>query len=240
MGKIADILQARGQLDDALRIRQEEELPVYERLGDVRSRAVTMGKIADILTARGQLDDALRIRQEEELPVYERLGDVRSQAVTMGKIADILQARGQLDDALRIRKEEELPVYERLGDERSRAVTMGKIADILHAEAVDDRGEALTALARVLVARGELDAAGRVIDEALAILHPELGPGVRLQVGGAVARGRAHLVRARILAAAGMPREAVDAAYQASSAVRQGHVVEREALAFIAEIKSAS
>lgn len=109
-----------------------------------------------------------------------------------------------------------------------------------HAEAVDDRGEALTALARVLVARGELDAAGRVIDEALAILHPELGPGVRLQVGGAVARGRAHLVRARILAAAGMPREAVDAAYQASSAVRQGHVVEREALAFIAEIKSAS
>ena len=38
MGKIADILQARGELDEALRIRREEELPVYERLGDVRSR----------------------------------------------------------------------------------------------------------------------------------------------------------------------------------------------------------
>src|SRR3712207_7252637 len=39
-GKIADILQARGELDEALRIRREEELPVYERLGDVRSAAV--------------------------------------------------------------------------------------------------------------------------------------------------------------------------------------------------------
>jgi phosphopentomutase len=55
MGKIADVLQARGQLDEALRIRQEEQLPVYERLGDVRSKAVTMGKIADVLQARGQV-----------------------------------------------------------------------------------------------------------------------------------------------------------------------------------------
>ncbi|MBI5094924.1 MAG: metallophosphoesterase, partial [Candidatus Hydrogenedentes bacterium] len=43
---IADILAARGDLDEALRIREEEELPVYEKLGDVRSRAVTMGQIA--------------------------------------------------------------------------------------------------------------------------------------------------------------------------------------------------
>ncbi|MCK6523170.1 hypothetical protein L6R49_17245, partial [Myxococcota bacterium] len=48
-GLRADIHEARGQLDEALRIRMEEELPVYERLGDVRSKAVTMGQIADIL-----------------------------------------------------------------------------------------------------------------------------------------------------------------------------------------------
>jgi hypothetical protein len=40
---------SRGDLDEALRIRQQEELPVFERLGDVRSRAVTMGKIAEIM-----------------------------------------------------------------------------------------------------------------------------------------------------------------------------------------------
>ena len=97
LGRVADILQARGGLDEALRIRREEELPVYERLGDVRARALTIGKIADILEARGALDDALRIRCEEQLPVFERLGDVRSRAVSVGMFADILQARGGLD-----------------------------------------------------------------------------------------------------------------------------------------------
>jgi tetratricopeptide (TPR) repeat protein len=165
-GFIADILQARGQLDEALKIRNEEQLPVYERLGDVRSRAVTMGKIADILQARGQLDEALKIRNEEQLPVYERLGDVRERAVTMGQIADILQARGQLDEALKIRTDEELPVYERLGDVRERAVTMGKIADILQARGQLDEAlrlrieeapiyEQLGAARDLLVARAE-------------------------------------------------------------------------------------
>ncbi|EGV27537.1 hypothetical protein ThidrDRAFT_4652, partial [Thiorhodococcus drewsii AZ1] len=48
-GGIADILHASGNLDEALRIRIAEQLPVYERLGDVHSKAVTMGRIADIL-----------------------------------------------------------------------------------------------------------------------------------------------------------------------------------------------
>ena len=197
MGQIADILQARGQLDEALKIRNEEELPVYERLGDVRSRALTMGKIADILQDRGQLDEALKIRNEEELPVYERLGDVRSRAVTMGKIADILQDRGQLDEALKIRNEEQLPVYERLGDVRSRAVTMGKIAGILQArgqldEALkirneeelpvyerlgDVRSRAVTMgqIADILQARGQLDEALNIYNEEELPVYERLG-----------------------------------------------------------------
>ncbi len=143
MGQIADILAARGQLDEALRIRREEELPVYEQLGDVRSRAITQGKIADILAARGQLDEALRIRREESLPVYEQLGDVRSRAITQGRIADILAARGQLDEALRIRREESLPVYEQLGDVRSLLVGRAKLAMVLcRRNAPGDRDEA--------------------------------------------------------------------------------------------------
>jgi tetratricopeptide (TPR) repeat protein len=115
MGQIAGVLEARGQLDEALRIRREDELPVFERLGDRHSRAVTMGKIADVLRARGELDEALRIRREDELPIYEELGDQRARAVTMGKIADALYARGQVDEALRIRREQVLPIFEQLG-----------------------------------------------------------------------------------------------------------------------------
>src|SRR6266851_4456572 len=44
-GRIADILVERGELDEALRIRREEQLPVYTRLGDVRSIAITQGQI---------------------------------------------------------------------------------------------------------------------------------------------------------------------------------------------------
>ncbi|MGB5063998.1 MAG: AAA family ATPase, partial [Candidatus Competibacter sp.] len=155
-GQIADVLQARGELDEALRIRREEELPVYERLGDVRSKAVTLGKIADVLQDRGELDEALRIRREEELPVYKRLGDAQARAVTLGKIADMLQARGQLDEALRIRQEEELPVYERLGDVRARTVALGNIADVYQA-------------------RGQLDEALRIRQEEELPVYEQLG-----------------------------------------------------------------
>jgi len=137
-GDLADILHQTGDFNEALRIRREEELPVYEALGDKRSKAMTMGKIADVLYERGEWDEALSIYREEELPVYEALGDKREKAVTMGKIADDLQARGELDEALRIRREEELPVYEALGDKRSKAVTMGKIADVLQARGEGD------------------------------------------------------------------------------------------------------
>jgi len=192
MGRIADILTACGDLDEALRIRTEEELPVYERLGDVRSKAVAMGKIAIILSAHGKADEALQILQKEVLPIFERLGDVRSKAVTMGKIADILTVCGEIDEALRIRTEEELPVYEGLGDVREKAIAMGRIADILA-----DRGEldealhifsqeelpvyerlgdvqskaiAIGKIANILTARGDFDEALRIhIEERLPV-----------------------------------------------------------------------
>ncbi|KYF57844.1 hypothetical protein BE08_01165 [Sorangium cellulosum] len=197
LGHMAELLARRGQLDEALRIRQQEELPVYERLGDVRARAVTLGKIADVLEARGQLDEALRIRQQEELPVYERLGDVRSRAATLGDIADIYHARGQLDEALRIRQQEQLPVYERLGDVHSRAVTLGKIADVLQArgqldEALrirqqeelpvyvrlgDVRSRAVTLgdIADICHARGQLDEALRIRQQEELPVYERLG-----------------------------------------------------------------
>ncbi len=193
----ANILQTRGQLDEALRIWQEEVLPILEKLGHVRNRAVTLGQIADILQSRGQLDEALKIRQEEELPVFERLGDVRERAVTLGKIADILKSRGQLDEALKIRQEEQLPVYERLGDVRERAVTLGKIADILQSRGqfdealkirqeevlpvferlgdVRSRAAALGRIAEILQTQGQLNEALQIRREEELSVYERLG-----------------------------------------------------------------
>jgi hypothetical protein len=73
-GQIADILQARGDLDEALRIRREEQLPVYEKLGDIRERAVTILKIALVEAGQGKPAEADRIFETECIPVFERLG----------------------------------------------------------------------------------------------------------------------------------------------------------------------
>ena len=197
LGKIADILTQRGQTEEALRIRREEQMPVYERLGDVRERAVTLGKIADILTQRGQTEEALRIFEDELLPFFERLGDVHSRAVTLGKIADILTQRGQTEEALRIRREEQMPVYERLGDVRERAVTLGKIADILTQRGqteealrirreeqmpvyerlgdVRERAVTLGKIADILTQRGQTEEALRIRKEEQMPVYERLG-----------------------------------------------------------------
>ena len=154
--ELADLLASIGELDEALRIYREEQLPIYERLENVRGQAVTLGRIADVLHERGELDEALWIYREKQLPAYELLGDMRELAVTQGKIADVLLARGALDEALRICRENVLPAFERLGDMRERAMTLGRIAD-------------------VLLARGELDEALRIYREEQLPVYEHLG-----------------------------------------------------------------
>ena len=73
MGNIADIAYRRGDYDEALRIRHEIELPVYERLGDTRSTAVAWGSIADIAYQRGDYDEAAELRREQ-LEITKQLG----------------------------------------------------------------------------------------------------------------------------------------------------------------------
>lgn len=196
-GVWADLLQARGEWDQALRIRREEELPVYVALGDKREKAVTMVKIADVLQARGEWNEALRILREEVLPVRLVLDDKRGIAFTMGKIADVLQTRGEWDEALRIRLKEVLPICEALGDKTGIAITMGRIADVLQArgewdealrirrekvlpvvEALGDKREkaiTLGKIADVLQARGEWDEALRIYREEELPVYEALG-----------------------------------------------------------------
>jgi tetratricopeptide (TPR) repeat protein len=205
INELGELLFSLGEYDAALTHWRDVAVPLYERLGNVRSKAITMGKIAHILQALGQLDEALRILSAEVHPEFERLGDVRSKAVTMGQIADILQDRGQLDEALRIRREEELPVYERLGDVRSKAMTMSKIAHILQArgqldEALrilsaevspaferlgDVRSKAVTMgqIAGILQARGQLDEALRILQEEELPVYERLGDVRSLLIG---------------------------------------------------------
>lgn len=86
MGQIADILQARGELDEALRIRREDALPVYERLGDVQNLYVGLANYAQLLLseptrariieARDCLRRSVGIADRLGLPFPDRLRDL--------------------------------------------------------------------------------------------------------------------------------------------------------------------
>lgn len=128
-GKLAEVWEARGGIEEALRIRQGQ-LPVFERLGDLRERAVTLGKIAALYQEQGDFQAAMDLRRQE-LQVYEQRGEERDRAICLGAIADLLFEQGALEEVLRIRREEELPVYRRLGDLRSWAVAQGQVAEVL-------------------------------------------------------------------------------------------------------------
>ena len=162
-GKIADILYRRGELDEALRIRQEEELPVYERLGDVRSVAVTKGKIADILESRGELDEALRIRQEEQLPVYERLGDLDGKAHVLFSCA-----RCRLSQSDGRPSEEEVKAILR--------ELVESFAILKKLERPDGIAAVGPLLGQLLTATGRRDLAERVFEDAIAA-NEKLGLG---------------------------------------------------------------
>jgi len=151
-GQIANILQARGELDQALRILNDEVLGAFERLGDVRSKAVIQGRIADILESRGELDQALALH-ERRLPVAQKLCDIELIAVTRFKIARIRLQQGNqgTDDMQRIHEElaASLASFRKLGRQ-------------------DGIGHVGVLLARVLAMRGQPDEALAVLDQAVA------------------------------------------------------------------------
>jgi hypothetical protein len=121
-GKIADILQARGNLDEALRIREHEELPVYEQLGEVLSIAITKGKISDILYLFGKHDEAFKIHEEGVLPLLKNLGDKRGLLVRQAHLAIQYFQSGQsleramvlLQEAYESAKEMQIPEAEQI------------------------------------------------------------------------------------------------------------------------------
>ena len=60
MGRIADIYQSRGELEEALRIREMEVLPTLERLNDKRGLLVARANLAIGLLTRDRNGDRER------------------------------------------------------------------------------------------------------------------------------------------------------------------------------------
>lgn len=92
-------LRSEGELEQALRVRREQELPIYEQLGDTRAQTVVLGEIADLLTAIGRTDEAGRVLEEQMLPRADRLGDARLQARASSKALQLRRGRSPASES---------------------------------------------------------------------------------------------------------------------------------------------
>jgi hypothetical protein len=163
--RMAGVLEGMGELEEALRIRRDEVLPVYRALGDARACALTMSSIAEIMKYWGQRGAALAMWREEILPVFKALGDARLIAVASGKVADLLQLTGDHDEAIRIRVTDQIPIYEVLEDLHGLVVARANLAINLIARSADgDRDEA-----RQILEISYAAAAALGLDEAPAL-----------------------------------------------------------------------
>jgi tetratricopeptide (TPR) repeat protein len=137
----------RGDYDETLRIRREVQLPVYERLGDTQSAAVTWGQIADIAYQRGDYDEAADL-QRKRLEAHRQLGDLDGIAAASWDLAQIDLAREDYQAAFP-RLVESFQIFSRLQRPDGIAVVG-------------------SALAQLLIAAGKRDQARQVLGDARA------------------------------------------------------------------------
>lgn len=132
IASVAAVLEGRGEIRSALRIRQNDELPKRVEIGSLFNVAVTKLRIGDLLFYVGHLEEALTLWREECLPAFSGLPS----ANTWFRIAVVCARRVEFDEAIRILKQECLPVYATLEDVRSCAPAWCLIAEICQ-----ERGE---------------------------------------------------------------------------------------------------
>ena len=185
LGDIARIKVDKGEVDEALKLHQEE-LTVYQALGDQRSRAVTLGGIARIKVSKGEVDEALKLHQDR-LTMFQALGDQRSRAVTLGDIARIKVSKGEVDEALKLHQDR-LTVFQALGDVGEKAHTLWSIAQIeMQKQDYPNAFPHLQESYAILLKLGRLD----------GIIYVGLDLGQLLCAGGENEEGMAILSRSR-------------------------------------------
>jgi tetratricopeptide (TPR) repeat protein len=82
----------------------EEMLEIFQKLGDVRSRAVTQSDVADLLRTRGQYEEAERLYRDS-LEICRQIGDAQSTLALLARLGQLALDRGRRDEAVSLLQE---------------------------------------------------------------------------------------------------------------------------------------
>jgi tetratricopeptide (TPR) repeat protein len=118
LDELAELYRVMGQLDEALRIRTEDQLPVYERLGDIDGIANVRFRRAQTRFARGDHETEGRNSIDEDLSaalaILRKLGRPDGIGAVALLRARLLSACRQTDEARAMLDEAET-AYTKLG-----------------------------------------------------------------------------------------------------------------------------
>lgn len=130
LDELASLFVHMGAYEAALLIRQEEELPIYRRLGMRREEAHTLRQIAEIFSNQGRMDAALAILANEVLPASRRFGEQRMEAEVQLHIAFLLCHQGKLSESLHVCNDIVLPLARTLLDDALETKANEYIAEV--------------------------------------------------------------------------------------------------------------
>ena len=161
------IEHARGHWSAASRIAGEAS-EVYERIGDVRSRAAALHNAANALAEMADYGPA-QLVYEMELELVVRCGDEPGRAGALHSVGALHARMGQYDSA-EARLSEAQVLYSRLGDERGRAQTLGALGALDRMRGATERAtrrllEAISILERL----GDIDDLATTVSEVARI-----------------------------------------------------------------------
>ncbi len=138
---VAGLLQNKGNLDEAFRIRQRL-LEYYLRRGELQKSQSLSADQADLLRARGDLKGALTISKTQE-NWCRASGDQRGLATSLGIQGDILAERGELDGALAVYRETE-QIWRETGNTYGIASSIRRQSSTLMLQGNDSRAMTLS------------------------------------------------------------------------------------------------
>lgn len=159
---IAELLETLGQLDGALRIRLEEQLPLVTDLGDRQEEVAALNRIGVILLKCGQSNRALRYLHRA-LRLAREIGDRRGEGSILGDIGNACAYQGKQQTAITF-YEQALEVSRQIGDLRGQFYVLGNLGNAW--ATLGDQGKAIAFYEQ---ARESIDAIGDRRGEANAL-----------------------------------------------------------------------
>ncbi len=103
LGDIARLKAQGGDVAGALALHQEE-MAVYEQLGDVRSRAVTLYDLANLHLMQEKYAEAERLYRES-LEISRHIQDIEGTSASLVRLGELALGRGRRDEAVSLLQE---------------------------------------------------------------------------------------------------------------------------------------